>query len=370
MDKASNLFSPLVIGDLELRNRLVMAPLTRSRTQQPGNIPTEMNALYYGQRAGAGLIISEATQISPQGMGYAMTPGIHDPAQVEGWKKVTTAVHEKGGKIFLQLWHVGRISHPSLQPEGALPVAPSAVRPDGEAFTYEGFQPFVTPRALETSELPGIVGQYREAAINAKEAGFDGVEIHGANGYLLDQFLQDGTNLRSDQYGGSLENRMRFPLEVVEAVLEVWDASRVGYRISPLGTFNSMSDSNPRETFTAFSSELSRYHLAYLHVVEAFGDAPDPKVAFDLTEIAKAFKGVYMANGGYNRDSAAEAISEGRAQLVSFGVSYLANPDLDQRFRLDAPLNKPDTDTFYGGDEKGYTDYPFLKDVPQAAPVS
>ena len=363
MENVSNLFSTLKIGDMELKNRLVMAPLTRSRTQQPGNIPTEMNAEYYAQRAGAGLIISEATQISPQGMGYAMTPGIHDEAQIEGWRKVTRAVHEKGGKIFLQLWHVGRISHPSLQPDGALPVAPSAIAPEGEAFTYEGFVPFVTPRALETDELPGVVETYRVAAENARKAEFDGVEIHGANGYLLDQFLQDGTNHRTDAYGGSLENRMRFPLEVVEAVLKVWDSSRVGIRISPLGTFNSMSNSNPAETFQTFVDRLNSYKLAYLHVVERFGDAPDPEKAFDMGLLREAFDGVYMANGGYTRESASEALAKNKVDLISFGVSYLANPDLDERFRLNAPLNEADNTTFYGGNEKGYTDYPFLEKV-------
>ena len=266
------LFTPLRLGPYLVPNRMVMAPLTRNRAG-PGNVPQAMNALYYAQRAPAGLIVTEATQISPQGVGYPHTPGIHNPAQVEGWKQVTQAVHERAGRIFLQLWHVGRISHPSLQPDGVLPVAPSAVRPAGEAYTYEGLKPFMTPRALKLDEIPGVVDQYRTAAQYALAAGFDGVEIHAANGYLIDQFLRDGTNHRTDRYGGSLANRVRFLLEVTEAVTEVWGADRVGARISPVGAFNDMSDSDPETTFNYAAGQLNRFELAYLHVVE--GDEGD-----------------------------------------------------------------------------------------------
>src|SRR5437588_3363190 len=244
-----DIFSPLRLGPLQLSNRIVMAPMTRNRAGR-GNAPGPLNATYYAQRASAGLIISEATQISPQGLGYPGTPGIHSPEQVAGWKGVTDAVHAAGGRMFLQLWHVGRISHPSLQPDGALPVAPSAIAPTGQAMTPDGMKPFVTPRALDTSEIAGIVEDYRHAAHNARAAGFDGVELHGANGYLIDQFLRDGANRRTDVYGGSVENRARFPLEVVDAVLSVWDAARVGYKVPPNGAFNSMSDTNPIPTFS------------------------------------------------------------------------------------------------------------------------
>ncbi len=360
MPQETGLFSPYTLGPIELQNRIVMAPMTRNRAGD-GNVPRELNALYYEQRASGGLIITEAAQISPQGVGYPATPGIHTPGQIEGWKKVTDSVHGAGGKIFLQLWHVGRISHPSLQPGGELPVAPSAIKPEGEAFTYEGLKPFVTPRALETDEIPGIVEQYRQAAINAGDAEFDGVEIHGANGYLIDQFLRDGTNRRTDAYGGPLDNRTRLLLEIVKAVAGVGGADRVGVRISPLNPFNSMSDSDPAATFAHVAGVLGTFGLAYLHVVEAAiseeGAAP---VDFDYTGLKKAFGGTYIANGGYDRERAEAVLEEGRADLVSFGASYLANPDLPERLKADSPLNDPDPSTFYGGDEKGYTDYPFL----------
>ena len=276
-----DLFTPLRLGPYVVANRIVLAPLTRNRAG-PGNVPQAMNALYYGQRASAGLIVTEATQISPQGVGYPHTPGIHNAAQVEGWRRVTQAVHERDGRIFLQLWHVGRISHPSLQPDGVLPVAPSAVRPAVEAYTYEGLKPFVTPRALKLDEIPGVVDQYRTAAQYALVAGFDGVEIHAANGYLIDQFLRDGTNHRTDRYGGSLANRVRFLLEVTEAVTEVWSADRVGVRISPVGAFNDMSDSDPEATFNCVAERLDRFGLAYLHVVE--GDEGDEFNRRDKTQ--------------------------------------------------------------------------------------
>lgn len=355
-----DLFTPLTMGPLELPNRIVVAPMTRNRAG-PGNVPNELNAEYYAQRAKAGLIISEATQVSSQGLGYPGTPGIHSPEQVAGWQTVTDAVHEKGGRIFLQLWHVGRISHPDLQPDGALPVAPSAIRPAGTAFTYEGLKPFVTPRALELDELPSIVAQYESAARNAMDAGFDGVEVHSANGYLLDEFLRDGSNQRTDAYGGSMENRARLLMEVLEAVCGVWGAARIGVRLSPVNTFNDIRDSNPDATFQYVAKTLNRFSLAYLHVVEtAIGDANPPN--YDIQGLRKAFNGLYMANGGYDFKRATQALEAGAADLVSFAVLYLANPDLVERFRKGAPLNAADPETFYGGDTRGYTDYPALDD--------
>ncbi|MTI29929.1 alkene reductase [Xanthovirga aplysinae] len=353
------LFTKGELGAYSLPHRVIMAPLTRSRSKQPGNIPTEMNAKYYAQRSSAALIISEATQISPQGMGYAFTPGIHSNEQIEGWKKVTKAVHEKGSKIFLQMWHVGRISHSSLQPEGALPVAPSAIKAEGEAFTYQGLVPFETPRALETEEIPGIIQQYEQAARNAKEAGFDGVEVHAANGYLLDQFLRESTNKRTDAYGGSIENRSRLLLEVIEAVTSVWGPDKVGIRISPTGTFNSITDSDPEKTFGYLVDRLNLFGLAYLHVVEAFGEGPKPD--FDFNRLRKSFQGPYIANGGYTADSARESLISGKSDFIAFGTKYIANPDLVERFKLGAPLNEADPNTFYGGNEKGYIDYPFME---------
>jgi len=356
----ADLFTPFALGPIVLRNRIVMAPLTRNRAGA-GNVPQAMNVEYYRQRASAGLIITEATQISPQGVGYPGTPGIHSAEQIAGWKQVTQAVHEQGGRIFLQLWHVGRISHPSLQPDGQLPVAPSAIKPDGDAFTAEGLQPFVTPRALETAGLPGIVEDYRVAAENALEAGFDGVEIHVANGYLLDQFLRDGSNKRTDAYGGSLENRARLLHEVTDAVVAVWGADRVGVRLSPLNSFNSMSDSDPQGTFTYVAEQLGRYGLAYLHVVENTfeADAGDA-LTVDFAKLREAFGGTYMANGGYEHETAEAAVAHGQAELVAFGKLFIANSDLPARFRRKAALNEPDPASFYGGDAKGYIDYPAL----------
>jgi N-ethylmaleimide reductase len=357
-----NLFSPIQLGRYTLPNRIVMAPLTRNRAAD-GNVPHELNALYYEQRASAGLIITEASQVSPQGLGYPATPGIHDAAQVEGWKLVTKAVHAKGGRIFLQLWHVGRISHPDLQPNGELPVAPSAITPAGTASTYTGQKPFVTPRALETDEIPGIVEQYRRGAENALAAGFDGVEIHNANGYLLDQFLRDSTNQRTDQYGGSIENRVRLPLEVVEAVVGVWGADRVGIRISPSSTFNDMSDSNPEAHFGYFVERLNPYNLAYLHVLEPseadlrHGGKPVPASYF-----RPLYKGAFMVNWDYDFQKGNEVIASGNADLVSYGKLFIANPDLPERFKLNASLNQPNPDTFYGGGAEGYTDYPTLQE--------
>jgi N-ethylmaleimide reductase len=362
MSTEVNLLSPYKLGRYELPNRLVMAPLTRNRAGE-GNIPGPLNATYYAQRASAGLIISEASQVSPQGMGYPATPGIHSPEQVEGWKLVTDAVHQQGGRIFLQLWHVGRISHPSLQPNGELPVAPSAIAPKGNASTYEGEKPFVTPRALETEEIPGIVAAYRQGAENALAAGFDGVEIHGANGYLLDQFLQDGTNKRTDQYGGSVENRARLLLEVVEAVVGVWGGDRVGVRLSPSGIFNDMSDSNPEAIFTYAIAQLNQFNLAYLHLVEPRWDGGSINGTKELGShyFRSIFNGTIITAGGYDRDRGNAVLASGDADLVAYGRWFISNPDLPKRFELNAELNPYDRSTFYGGGEGGYVDYPSLE---------
>jgi len=366
----TDLFTPLRLGPYVLPNRIVMAPLTRNRAG-PGNVPQAMNARYYAQRASAGLIITEATQISPQGVGYPNTPGIHNAAQVEGWRQVTQAVHERDGRIVLQLWHVGRISHPSFQPHGVLPVAPSAIRPAGEAYTYVGLKPFVTPRALGLDEISGVVDQYRTAAQYALAAGFDGAEIHAANGYLIDQFLRDGTNHRTDRYGGSLVNRVRFLLEVTEAVAKVWGTDRVGLRISPVGAFNDMSDSDPETTFNYVAGQLNRFGLAYLHVVEGDEGRESQTLelagTFDFKRLRRSFSGLYMSNFGYTLASATAALRAGGADLVSFGKLFLANPDLPERFARGAPLNEPDHTTFYGGDAQGYTDYPALTNLRGSA---
>lgn len=360
MTSTPTLLTPIQVGRYQLPNRLVMAPLTRNRAGE-GNVPHELNAEYYAQRASAGLIITEATQISPSAVGYPSTPGIHSSEQVEGWKLVTKAVHDRQGRIFLQLWHVGRISHPLLQPHGELPVAPSAIAPKGMASTYQGEQPFVTPRALETHEIPQIVEQYRIAAENALAAGFDGVELHGANGYLLDQFLRDGSNQRTDQYGGSIENRARFLLEVVSAVASVWGADRVGVRLSPSGTFNDMHDSDPAALFSYVVSQLDRYNLAYLHLVEPREDNGAPEGQNLTTRFFRDYyKGILIAAGGYDRELAEQAVGNGDADLVAFGRFYISNPDLVERLAVDAPFNPYDRSTFYGGDARGYTDYPTL----------
>ena len=363
-DRGSDLFIPAKLGPYELANRVVMAPLTRNRAG-PGGVPQEMNVEYYAQRASAGLIITEGSQISPQGRGYPGTPGIYNQAQIAGWRRVTDAIHRRGGRVFLQLWHVGRISHPSLQPKGALPVAPSAIKPDGETFTETGLRPFVTPRALQTDEIPGIVAQFRHGAENALEAGFDGVEVHGANGYLLDQFLRDGTNRRDDDYGGSLENRARLLLQVTHAVAGVFGADRVGVRLSPVNSFNAISDSAPDITFPYIAARLNRFGLAYLHVVEQGFAGSDATRGFDRRKLRDVFKGTYIANGGYDQVRAEVALATGAADLIAFGKPFIANPDLAARFATGAPLNRADEASFYGGDEKGYTDYPFL--APQQA---
>ena len=358
------LFEPIQIGDLHLPNRMVMAPMTRNRADAQG-VPTDLMAEYYAQRATAGLIVTEATQVSDRSNGYLFTPGIYTQAQADGWRKITRAVHQAGGRILLQLWHTGRVSHPSLQPNGDLPLAPSAINAHVQAFTSNGFEPTVTPRGLALEEIPEIVSQFTHAATLAKSAGFDGVEIHGANGYLIDQFLKDGSNRRSDGYGGDISDRIRFALEVVTAVVEVWGPNRVGLRLSPRGTFNSMYDSDPRALFSALVHALAATPLAYLHLIEPLPGHPTLAVQEGIAPVAPALRKlsdkVVILNGGYDQERAALALGTREADLVAFGVPYLANPDLVERFRRKAELNEPDLETFYGGDATGYTDYPFLK---------
>lgn len=356
----TDLFSPVRVGPYLLPNRIVMAPMTRNRAG-PGDAPTAMNATYYAQRASAGLIVTEGSQVSPQGLGYPGTPGIYSEAQIAGWKLVTDAVHAKGGHIFLQLWHVGRISHPSLQPGGALPGAPSAIRPEGKLWTGAGMLPFETPRSLETEEIPGIVETFRNGAANARAAGFDGVEIHGANGYLIDQFLRDKANRRTDRYGGSIENRARFALEVTRAVVAEWGPDRVGIRFSPTHPYNDMGDSNPAEIFGYAVQQLDRLGLAYLHIVEPAPNDPIPAGPRpDARFFRPLWRGPLIANRAYDLDRGNALLAEGAADLVSFASLYLANPDLPERLRRGGPFNPPDRKTFYGGGEAGYTDYPSL----------
>ena len=337
-----------------------MAPMTRCRSVED-NVPNDMMARYYGQRASAGLIISEATQISTQGIGYPCTPGIHTPEQVQGWQKVTKAVHDKGGKIFLQLWHVGRISH-SAYHNGDLPVAPSAIKPSGEVYTFEGMKAFETPRELIAEEIKEIVKQYATAASNAIEAGFDGVEIHSANGYLLDQFLRDGSNIREDEYGGDIENRSRFLFEVIKAVTAEIGADKTGLRLSPSGTFNDMTDSDPQTHFTYVCEKLNGFDLAYLHIVDALeGDIRHGANIVELSILRDAYKGVLITNGGYDKERGNTTIQKYQADAVAYGVLFLANPDLPERFKANRGVNDADPDTFYTQEEKGYTDYPVMK---------
>jgi N-ethylmaleimide reductase len=366
-DPQIDLFSPIEVGPYTLPNRIVMAPMTRNRAG-PGNAPRDLNVEYYRQRASAGLIIAEGSQISPQGMGYPDTPGIYSAEQVAGWKHITEAVHAKGGHIFLQLWHVGRISHPALQPGEALPVAPSAIKPAGEAMTYEGPRTFVEPRALELDEIHGIINDYLVAAKNAQDAGFDGIEIHGANGYLLDQFLRDGSNRRNDKYGGEIKNRVRLLLEVTEAVTSVWGEGRVGIRISPLQPYNDMYDSDPEALFSYLVQQLNNFKLAYLHVTEMGKESAGAAgPAFDLLKLRNIYRGVYITNAGYDQQRANAALAAGEADMVAFGVLFIANPDLPERFATNAPLNTPDPETFFGGNAKGYTDYPALAQHKETA---
>jgi N-ethylmaleimide reductase len=359
MTQPSLLLSPFQLGPSKLANRMVMAPMTRSRAAA-GNVPSDLAIEYYRQRAGAGLIVTEGTQVSPRGVGYPGTPGIYTEAQGAGWRKVTEAVHERGGKIFAQLWHVGRVSHPAFQPNGGLSVAPSAVTPAGHSRTLSGPQPHVEPRALELAEIPEVVAEFATGARCAFHAGFDGVEIHGANGYLIDQFLRDGTNVRTDEYGGSAENRVRFLREVVAAAAAVWGADRVGVRLSPLSPFNDMSDSNPFATFGAAASALDGFGLAYLHMVVPGSTDPESETGRMTAHLRERFRGPLMVNGGYTFEAAETVVASGRADLVSFGSTFLANPDLPERFAQGAPLNAPNPATFYGGGVEGYTDYPAL----------
>lgn len=361
------LFTPFTIGDLELPNRLVMAPLTRGRAGDQC-VPNEMMVEYYRQRASAGLIISEATHISPQGRGWVGAPGIHNAEQVRGWRRVTDAVHAEGGRMFLQLWHMGRASHPDFHEGGALPVAPSAIAIGNDHIrTPQGKKPYPVPRALEREEIPGVVQQYAAATTLAREAGFDGVEIHGANGYLIDQFLRESSNQRTDDYGGSIENRARFLLEVTQAVVSTWRRERVGLRLSPTSGFNDQSDSDPEALFTYAAHQLNHFGLAYLHLLEALPGhvlaMPGPRVT---PAIRKAFRGPLMVNGGYTAELGAQAIEKGETDLIAYGVPFLANPDLVERYHTGAPLNAPNFATFYAAGAQGYTDYPTLAEMQHA----
>jgi N-ethylmaleimide reductase len=358
------LSKPFINGNLKLPNRFVMAPLTRQRAGQ-GLAPTQMNATYYAQRAAAGLIVSEASQISPRGMGYPNTPGIYSRQQIEGWKLVTEAVHNKGGRIYCQLWHVGRHSHPLLQEDGGLPVAPSAVKETGHVTTHLGKMEPVVPHALSLAEIKQTIEHYHKAALNAIEAGFDGVEIHGANGYLIDQFLNDYANIREDEYGSSLENKCRFGLEVTKAVTDAIGSHRTGIRLSPSGTNFGILNHDPVGTFTYLIEQLNQFNLAYLHLIEPRHESlvELPQYLKNITPFfRKIYEGTLITSAGYNFESAGQMIDSGLADLVAFGKLFIANPDLPSRYAKNAPLNEWDTTTFYGGDEKGYTDYPFLND--------
>ena len=356
----TDLFSPLRLGAIELPNRVVMSSLTRNRAGE-GNVPTDLMVEYYRQRASAGLILTEASPVCAEGHGYPRTPGIHTAEQIAGWKKVTDAVHAAGGRIAIQLWHVGRISHPDLQPGGALPVAPSALRPAGQTVTFTGMQDFVTPRALATAEIAGIVAAFVQAAKNAMAAGFDGVEIHGGNGYLVDQFLRSSTNRRSDAYGGSKENRARLLLEIIGAVTAAIGNDRVGLRLSPVTPFNDINDADPQATFDYVVDELNRFDLAFLDILQGTGGSPQAQwLPFDYARLRAIYKGNLVLNNGYDFASGQQAIATGAADAIAFGRALLANPDLVERFRRGAPLNQPDYERLYVGEEKGYTDYPFL----------
>jgi N-ethylmaleimide reductase len=363
-----DLFSPYMLGTLELKNRIVMAPLTRSRAED-GNLPSRMAAEYYSQRASAGLIITEATQAGAGGQGYINTPGIYSQEQVAAWRQVTDAVHQKGGVIFVQLWHVGRISHPDFR-NGEPPVGPSAIAPRGvQTYTAQGMQDIPPPRALEKHEIAAIVQEFRDAANNAKAAGFDGVEVHGANGYLLDQFLEDGTNQRTDEYGGSVENRARLLFEVIDAVRQVWEFDKVGVRLSPGGSFNDMCDCHPEQTFSFVAKRLASLSLGYLHLIEQAstpGEHPAPD--FSARFFRPIFPGTLIVAGGYTLQRANAALKAGLADLIAFGQPFLANPDLVERLKSGAPLNEPNPATYYGGGAEGYIDYPTLQAASAPAP--
>lgn len=354
------LFQPVTLGALSLKNRIVMAPLTRSRARPDGDVPVALNAEYYAQRAGAGLIIAEATQISPEGKGYAWTPGIYSDEQIAGWKTVTDAVHAKGGKIVLQLWHVGRISHTSLQPNGQAPVSASNVQADAKTYDGENFFQTSIPRPLEVAEIPRLIEEYRQAAVNAKKAGFDGVEVHAANGYLIEQFLRTGTNKRDDAYGGSVENRLRLLNEVMAAVLTVWDADMVGVRLSPFSPGNGIGEDGESEAlYEQVVDALNPLGLAYVHVIEGATGGPRDWPKGAMGKLRAQITAPYMGNNGYDRASAVAAANDG-VDAVAFGRLYISNPDLAERLEKDAPLNPLPTENIYGGGAEGYTDYPKL----------
>ena len=358
MTKPTELLKPGKLGNLSIKNRVFMAPLTRNRAQEDGT-PKELAVEYYAQRASAGLIIAEATQINPMGKGYLDTPGIHSSEQIASWKKITDAVHSKGGLIFLQLWHVGRISHSSLLPDGAAPLAPSAIRAESQTFTANGFEPVSEPRAMTLDDIQSTIADYRSAAKNAMQAGFDGVELHGANGYLINQFLVNHANKRDDQYGGSIENRARFLLEALRAIADEIGADKTGLRLSPTGKFNDIVDDEARQTFTYVYEQLNQLNLAYLHVVEGFPgievSAADKTLVEDLR---KLYKGFYIANGGYELESGESLLKTAEADAIAYGRPFISNPDLPERIEKSVSWTPPDDSTFFGGNEKGYTDYP------------
>jgi N-ethylmaleimide reductase len=366
MNKPTNLFEPFKLGPISLPNRLVMAPLTRNRAVA-GLVPSPLAIEYYGQRASAGLLITEASQVSQQGQGYQDTPGIYSKEQVAGWRKITDRVHQSGGRIFIQLWHVGRVSHTSLQPNGGAPVAPSAIRANGKTFVGGAFTDISEPRALALEEIPGIIESFRRGAANAMAAGFDGVEIHGANGYLLDQFARDSSNRRTDAYGGPIENRARLMLEVSRAVAAEAGAERTGIRISPVTPANDVSDSDPQPLFDHIVDHLNALKLVYIHVIEGATGGPRDIAPFDYGSLRKRFEGAYLANNGYDLELANKVLSESAADLIAFGKPFISNPDLVERLKSGAPLNAPDKATFYGGGAKGYTDYPALSEALDAA---
>ena len=356
----STLFSPIKLGAIALSNRIIMAPLTRNRAA-PGNVPSDLALTYYQQRASAGMILTEATPICAEGHGYPRTPGIHTPEQIAGWKKITAAVHEKGGRIVCQLWHVGRISHPDLQPGNALPVAPSAIKPAGQTFTGTGMKDFVTPRALETHEIPALVASYATAAQAAIEAGFDGVEIHAGNGYLIDQFLRSSTNQRTDSYGGSIENRARLLMEVTTAVCAAIGSDRTGVRLSPVTPFNDLSDATPQATFDYVVRELNRFKLAFLDVLRGTGGGAESDwIPFDYARLRSLYEGTLLLNNGYDQASGEAALASGQADGIIYGRLFIANPDLVERFQQGEPLNAVDYSKLYMGEAQGYTDYPSL----------
>jgi len=365
-----DLFTPLKIGAIEAANRIAMAPLTRARAAMDG-VHTPLAVEYYRQRASAGLIITEATNISRQGRGYAFTPGIYTEAHIAAWRQVADAVHDEGGRIVMQLWHVGRFSHESLQEGAAAPVAPSALQAEGLTFIESGFSPPSMPRALETQEISGIVDDYRHAARCAKAAGMDGVEIHSANNYLLEQFIRDSTNLRTDRYGGSIENRTRLTVEVAQAVCQVWTPDRVGIRLSPItrSPANAAFDSSPQETYGFLADRLGALGLAYLHCVEGQTRGANAADAFDFQALRRKFGGLYIANNGYDRRLAQDALAQGRADMIAFGHDFIANPDLVRRLKLGAPLAQAPQSTFYGGGAEGYVDWPALEAHPSATPA-